>query len=246
MLKLIIKQLLKEDFYHKLGRFILIRRAYSILQSQRQRSNQAFHKQRLKIRDQSIFDGVQVETGVEQIRQAGVTFGLHLPAPLIEQIYQYASQASCTEPGFGGEFMVEEVKNGRLRGKRRVLRALVSDVTSCEVIDQIVQDPALLQIVQGYLHYWPTRITRHLVWSFVSDLPEKEQRHSYRPLSYHYDVAGYNFMLAHFYITDVDAYSGAHVMIKKSHNKRPLLWEFSGVVYLTVLCLIITVKKTKS
>jgi hypothetical protein len=35
-------------------------------------------------------------------------------------------------------------------------------------------------------------------------------------------------MTAFFYITDVDAYSGAHVMIKDSHNKKPLYMVFSS------------------
>jgi hypothetical protein len=40
-------------------------------------------------------------------------------------------------------------------------------------------------------------------------------------LFYHYDVAGYNFMSAYFYITDMDELSGAHVMIASSHEQKP-------------------------
>ena len=41
-------------------------------------------------------------------------------------------------------------------------------------------------------------------------------------IDYHYDVGGFNFVYAGFYITDTDRHSGAHVMMKRSHNRKPL------------------------
>ena len=224
-----IKRLVKGDVTQRFGRFLVIRRVYSILQNQQQRLNQDFHKKRLKICEQSIFEGVSVDTCVEQLRREGVGFGLHLPASMVEQIRQYALHTPCTEPEFDEEFLIEEViKNGRRRCGRPVLRALVRDVMRCEAIEKIVQDPLLLKIVREYLQYWPTQITRHLTWSLVSDLPDEQIRELYPPTTFHYDIAGYNFMTAFFYITDVDVYSGAHVMIKDSHNKKPLYMVFSS------------------
>jgi hypothetical protein len=108
-----------------------------------------------------------------------------------------------------------------------VLRGLVSQVERCSAIAQIEQDPLLLQIVQSYLGYYPTRITRHLTWSVVSDLPERGQS-IYPPTTFHYDIAGFNFMTTYFYITDVDVESGPHVMIKRSHVNKPLWMTLSS------------------
>ena len=80
----------------------------------------------------------------------------------------------------------------------------------------------LKAFAREYLGYWPGQVTRHLTWTFVSELSEAEQRDRFLPLSYHYDVAGYNFMSAYFYITDLDRQSGAHVMIEGSHLRKPL------------------------
>ena len=102
-----------------------------------------------------------------------------------------------------------------------MLRGLVQDPEQCSAIAQIAEDPTLMKIARKYLQYWPTRVTRHLTWTFVSNLPLSHQKERFLPLSYHYDVAGFNFMSAYFYITDMDAQSGAHVMIERSHAKKP-------------------------
>lgn len=41
-------------------------------------------------------------------------------------------------------------------------------------------------------------------------------------IDYHCDVGGLNFVYASFYITDTDRHSGAHVMMRRSHNDKPL------------------------
>ncbi len=62
-----------------------------------------------------------------------------------------------------------------------------------------------------------------LHWSFASDMSDEERRQlQHVVIDYHYDVGGYNFAYASFYITDCDRNSGAHVMMKRSHNRKPL------------------------
>jgi hypothetical protein len=62
-----------------------------------------------------------------------------------------------------------------------------------------------------------------LDWSFASDFLDDERRRlRHHVINYHYDVGGYNFVYVSFYITDTDRYSGAHVMMKRSHNRKPL------------------------
>jgi hypothetical protein len=77
--------------------------------------------------------------------------------------------------------------------------------------------------VTGYLGHEPRKILIILHWSFASDFTDQERRQlRHHVIDYHYDVGGFNFVYASFYITDTDRNSGAHVMMKRSHNKKPL------------------------
>ncbi len=204
-----------------------VRKTYSFIQHQRQQLNEAQWKRHLKIRDASLFEAIDINDFVSQIRQNAVCFGLQLPEALITEIDHYARTTSCTEPGFQDSFLINEVQDGRLRGERPVLRALVDHTEKCEAIALLEQDPVLIDIVRSYLGYYPTRITRHLTWSIVSNLPEHGKQF-YPPTAFHYDIAGFNFMTTYFYITDVDAESGAHVMIPGSHVQKPWWMVFSS------------------
>mgnify|MGYP001796294078 FL=1 len=143
-------------------------------------------------------------------------------------MYRYACETHCHAPGHEGEIYVADVQNGQLKGGRIVFRGLVNHPERCPVVERMAQDPMLLEVVRRYLRYWPMRLTYHLSWSFAVDIPEQEQKKVYPPLNYHYDVAGYNFMTTYFYITDIDADTGAHVMIERSHNQKPFNTLFTS------------------
>lgn len=212
----------KRDIHQTIGRFYSVRKTYSLLQKSRQAFNSHFYEKQLHLREKSLFLGVSPEISAREIRRRGVSFGLQLPSNLVRQIYDYASQNLLYEPGFEDEFYVNSIQNGTLPNGRSVLRGLVKPPFKCQAIEDLTHDPVLLKIARNYLQYWPTQVTQHLTWTFVSNLPVHQQKEQFLPLSYHYDVAGYNFMTAYFYITDMDAQSGAHVMIERSHNKKPL------------------------
>ena len=214
-------RLKRGDLHKTLGRFKLARQTYSFSQHQYQRLNADFHQQRLQPRETSFLTNVSPERCAQDLCQNAVAFGLELPPTDVRAVLQFAKNSPCQEPGYQGDWYAHEVSNGKLRGERRVFRGLVQQPQTCPTIEKVAHDPTLLKIVHQYLGYWPTKVVPHLTWSFVSDLPPEEQKKQYPPLNYHYDVAGYNFMTAYFYITDIDTQSGAHVMIKGSHNKKP-------------------------
>ena len=220
-------RLQKGDFHRTLGRFRLFRRSYSLLLSSLQRFRSAFHatppdRDRLQPRDVSFFSGVSAADMAAALQRDAVSFGLHLPPDMVSAIYQFACETPCTEPGFAGEFYADDVRQGRVNGGRHSFRGLVKDPLACPTVKTLTQDPVLLDIVHRYLSYWPRKMTCHLSWSFAVDLPDAEQKKRYPPLNCHYDVAGYNFMTTYFYITDIDADHGAHVMVKGSHNHKPI------------------------
>lgn len=221
-------RLSKGDFHHTLGRFSIVRKAYSLSCYSQQQFHPHFYRNRLNPRENSFFFGISPQVCAQNICETGVSFGLRLPVPQVEQVYKFACKTPCHEPGFSDEFYADDVQDGQLKNGRYAFRGLVKHPQQCSVVTDLAQDPILLQIVRSYLKYWPSKLTYHLTWSFPLSLPVSEQKQLYPPLNYHYDVAGYNFMTAYFYITDIDATSGAHVMIERSHNKKPLSTLFTS------------------
>ncbi|MEM8777901.1 MAG: hypothetical protein AAGF26_03330 [Cyanobacteria bacterium P01_G01_bin.49] len=221
-LERLVRRWQRQDLHHTVGRFRYVRQLYSLSQNRVQNKNPIAYKDQLNPRDYSIFPDLSVEQCVTELKREGVSFNIQLLPELVDQIYQFACMNLCREPHFDREFMAEDVQQGQLPCGHHVLRGLVQNPEHCPAIEQVAQDPNLLQIARNYLNYWPTKVTRHLTWAFVSDLPVGEQKYRFLPYSYHYDVAGYNFMTAYFYITDMDTQSGAHVMMPRSHNQKPL------------------------
>ncbi|MEB3217684.1 MAG: hypothetical protein VKN72_15800 [Nostocales cyanobacterium 94392] len=210
-----------------LGRFKTIRRAYSLFQGQLQRLKPELYQQRLNIYTSSEIFPIQINQCIESIQKTGVHLGLNLNRNAVEKIISFALSNQCTEPKHDDFFFADEIKNGRLNGEyRRVMRGLVGNLDKCPTVDKIVRDATLIEIARKYLGYYPTLITRHLTWSFASDLDEVEIQKLYPPTNFHYDVAGLNFVTASFFITDVDENTGPHIMIKKSHNRKPLQMLF--------------------
>jgi hypothetical protein len=60
-----------------------------------------------------------------------------------------------------------------------------------------------------------------LYWSFVCDATREDRLAQWQTLDYHFDVDGYSFIYANFYITPVDRDSGAHAYIRGSHKRKP-------------------------
>lgn len=225
-----LKRLLRGDITQRFARFATVRKAYSLLQSSRQYCSTNLYPPNLDITETSIFDWSSLKTHSEAMHGFGVSFGLQLPTNLVQDIHDYALHTPCLEPNYERDFCVQDIHDGHLPDGHPVIRALVipDRGSTCEAIAQIVQDPLLLTLVRNYLHYYPTQISWHLTWSIASPLPEEIVRQQYPPASFHYDIAGYNFMTAYFYITDVDVESGPHVMIRDSHKTKPLKMLISG------------------
>lgn len=221
------KRINRSKRWQALGRFKTVRRGYSLFQNQLQQFNSQFYQERLNISKFSSLSPVQVNQCVDNIRKTGVHLGLYLKEDAVKTIRSFADSNFCTEPKHDGFFFASDIRNGRLNGKdRRVMRGLVSNIDKCPIVDTIVSDEMLIEVARKYLGYYPTLITRHLTWSFACDLDEVEIRKLYPPTNFHYDVAGLNFVTASFFITNVDENTGPHIMIEKSHNRKPLQMLF--------------------
>jgi len=228
-----------------LARFRTSRIAYSHIQRLRQSGGpfrRTWDRERessLQPRRETIFHGMNADRSVEELRKDGISIGLNLPAHLVEDIYSLASRLPLQNSVRSRPFLKSEVsEGGRLVGggmvtlgtayKRRKGRLLEH-----ECVSQIVHDPLLLEIVSRYLGYWPKRLSDlELYWSFATKLSPAEQMKQGNAIDYHFDLHGFNFVMVAFYITDTDINSGAHVMFKKSHQKKtlPMLFSYSQPV----------------
>lgn len=224
-----LQRMFTGDFLQRLGRFLFVRRLYSFFKITQQSFINFDVQAKLKDGDRWVLSDSSINAHTEEVDADGVSFGLRLPDSMVKEILEHALHTPCIEPGYDRPFLIGELdRDYRLPDGHRVIRGLVQNPMECLAIKTLAKDPFLLQLATAYLGYYPDEITCHLTWSVVCDFPEEEVKKSYPPSNFHYDIAGFNFATAYFYITPVlDEFSGPHLMITGSHKRKPLsmLWK---------------------
>lgn len=206
---------------YALGRFATIRRLYSRLNGLRYPLDRRQNK--LAIND-PIFPQVDVNQAVQELRRDAVAFRFDLPAAIVNEICAFAREGLCKSSGFQGHRPFLEIESGQTAEGQRLAMAEVIQPLDCAAIRKVVESQALRQTCMRYLGYQPPKADIRLFWSFVSNLTENERRQQFQTIDYHVDIHDFNFCYAHFYLTDTDARSGAHVMVRGSHTRKPLAW----------------------
>jgi hypothetical protein len=223
-----------------LGRFRICREMYSNLEGLRQRFDPIHRKtnregkKALRPRNETIFQNVSTDRSVEELRQDGISIGFDLPPNLVEEISELAWHLPLQNRQGVRTFLRSDVSNdGRLADGEMVSLGMAYrqnkiSLLNHECVAKIVFDPMVLEVVSRYLRYWPNRLSDlELYWSFVSKLSRDEQISQGNAIDLHFDLHGFNFVMAAFYLTDTDRQSGAHVMFKESHKKKTLRMLFS-------------------
>ena len=72
------------------------------------------------------------------------------------------------------------------------------------------------------------KIDTKLTYSTVVNLEDSEREKYRQTVKWHYDVHDLNFLYIFFYISGADKYSGAHELIKNSHNKKSFFKHLIG------------------
>ncbi|MGY3615812.1 hypothetical protein [Bradyrhizobium sp. USDA 10063] len=173
----------------------------------------------------TLFPDTDISHVVQTIREEAVFIGLQLPPRIIAEIESFARSEplhAIFDPT-GPTFKYADVVRGKCIDGRAVPVGGIHEPARCPAVQAVIDDPVLRAIVRGYLGHEPRRVMTILDWSFASDFTDEARRKMrHHVIDYHYDVSGYNFVYASFYITDTDRNSGAHVMMKRSHNRKPL------------------------
>ena len=173
----------------------------------------------------TLFPNANVDQIVRSIVDEAVFVGFNLPFNTVSEIDAFARSEPLHanyDPN-GPTFRYADVRRGKAPDGRDVPIGGIHDPCRCPAVRAVVNDPVLRSIVTTYLGHAPRKIMTILDWSFASDFTDQERRRlKHGVIDYHYDISGYNFVYASFYVTDTDRHSGAHVMMKRSHIKKPL------------------------
>jgi len=217
-----LNRILNGEVHYLLGRFKTVRVCYSSVQRLRTvgRGSPA-----TKGVGPTLFPNTDVHQVVRTIQDEAVFIGLKLPDHIIKEIEGFA-RSEPLHPGnrpHDPTFHYVDVVQGRLPDGRLVPIAGIANPCRSPAVQSVVEDPVLRTVIRNYLGYEPTEVLTLLNWNFASDFTDEEHRRlKHHVIDYHYDVGGFNFVYANFYILDTDQNSGAHVMMKRSHNRKPL------------------------
>ena len=169
----------------------------------------------------TMFPGLDRAAFVRDLREDGIAFGLRLPGEVVREIREWAAR----NPSFADRLPERGVRPGQLGaaqqqlGKPILLTQYFNARTRCAAVARLANDPALQWIAAAYLRSVPTFVGSNLWWTYPVDaLPEDRDQHAHL---FHRDVDDFSFFKFFFYLTDVDAGEGAHVLVRGSHRRPP-------------------------
>jgi len=203
------------EIHYALGRFYCVRRIYSLVSSL---FWPAIHS---NIQDGSIFEQGLEGAAIRSLHADGVAFGFNLPAGVVAKIREYAERSRCLRSGDRRQFTYHEVTGGRLADGKPVVLGIVDNPRACREINLLCNNQMLLEVASQYLGFRPRHVEPRLYWSFVCSTSREDRLVQWQTVDYHFDVDGYNFIYANFYMTAVDRNSGAHAYIRGSHRNKP-------------------------
>lgn len=228
--KSIMSRLRSGDVHYVFGRFKAVRSSYSRIRRLREIG---FRVSPEISGRQTLFPDIDVDRAVKTIRDDAVFLGIRLPATIVREIDTFCRSTPlfATHDPDGPTFFHHDVIRGHTPDGRPTPTDSIRDPMSCGAVRAIVDDPVLRAIAWNYLGYEPDTAPPILYWSLASDFTDEERRCLGQcAIDYHYDIGGFNFVYASFYILDTDRYSGAHVMMRKSHDRKSLQMLFGSAV----------------
>lgn len=218
------RQLVRTRPSYVFGRFYLFRRAFARCVRARQRLAGG-RVPALSGLPASLVVTTEPRLAVSELARDAVSGGLRLEDHLVAEIRSFAESAELSS-GAGSElrFRYGDVREGRLPDGQFVALGFARDPDQCAAVRAIRDDPVLQAVVANYLGYVPRSADIWLYWSFVGQADDEDRRAQYQTIDFHFDVHDFNFCYVHLYLTDTDAASGAHVMVRGSHRHKPLGW----------------------
>lgn len=174
----------------------------------------------------TLFGKINGQQVISELHSNAIFTGLQLPENNVDEIVNFAKTSACerwlesiNEP----KFTYNNIQQGLLADGRQAVIVDVQCPEKCGAVQQLIDDPVLRDIMEGYLNFSPSCIEARLFWNIkASDdgnsLNKTEQAYKKADL-FHYDL-GYQNCYVYFYLTSVTDSSGAHVMIEGTHRQK--------------------------
>lgn len=162
------------------------------------------------------------QLAAQHLRTEGFWTGLQLPPGTVGELVAFALCAVChghSEPQAGFRYP-DRARAQAATGRTFSLATYLFMDEVEPLIAQIAGDPALRAAVRAYLGVEPVYLGRRLWWTFAT--PEAQYDRDITTSRFHYDRDDYRSVRVFFYLTDVDAGNGPHVVARGSHRRKTL------------------------
>lgn len=162
----------------------------------------------------TLFPGTDIECYVADAERDGFAEGMDLSPEVTEQISSYGRNA-------------EAYKNNPNPHRSLIYLTDFLDVRrDLPVIQQIEQDPVMLEIAARYLNHEPVHMGTRLWWATVKDSTLAERTKFGQEL-FHHDLHDYRSIKFNWYLTEVTEAGGGTACIRGSHKHKKLAHQAS-------------------
>ncbi len=214
-----------------LGRFATVRDAYSRLNGLK---DVATKKRPLEIGDlyrpphgtvdvapSGCFTSTDAPDGrLDELRRYNYALGPDIAASYVEALVEAArtSPLHFNDRDIG----TYETLTASPEQRARIAIATVRDSSNLTLVRRLAGDRMLYDVAARFLGYRPRQVSSWLFWSLANRLSDDERRSASQTIDYHYDVDGFNFLYANFYLLDTNADNGAHALVVGSSRRKRL------------------------
>jgi hypothetical protein len=164
-----------------------------------------------------------IDAFVARLRADGVALGLRLKDEDVQAMHAYARAHPCfaDRNALSGFYNHQHAQACQALGKQILVAQYLNTQPDCPAIDRLVNDPLLRLIAGRYLGSAPSFVGANLWWTYPVNASESDR--SQHAHLFHRDVDDFRFMKVFFYLTDVQAGDGAHVCVRGSHDRPPVI-----------------------
>lgn len=218
-----------------LGRFAVVRDSYSMMSGVR---DAVVGASRLRIGDLYEEATASIETAasglllpvasvaqqVEEMRTQSYSLGPHLVPHAVSELREAASSLPLKNqenPRTGQAATYRELLGERALRERNAF-VTVRDSSAIDIVRALAGDTLLNDIAREFLGYTPRQVSSWLFWSLANKLTDEERRAAHQTIDFHYDVDGFNFMYASFYLVETNRLNGAHVLMEGTARGKRL------------------------
>jgi len=160
--------------------------------------------------------------GAKTLKEDGVLTGFRLK----DSVHSELRDALFGQLCYGSAdlrypFFYRHKLDAERRYRQRFLQGHYYGITKLgSAASRVVDDAGLNQLLREYFRTDPRLVGVPAWWNFACDSSHQERVNAAQ--EFHYDVDDYLALSVFFYLTDVDASAGPHIVVRGSHGRKRL------------------------